>query len=134
MAPHSHTLGKKELHDFYGSRLKAERVLHDAGLASEALSVSARFKHGADIADQIAATPLIRLMEAASLIARDADELMAQHPDLAEGLSNLLTWWTTTFPGGGPKPKTDEKAPAKAPEANGAAPVSTPAKPAAPIA
>ena len=112
------TLSKEEVRKFYGVRLKSEQILHDSELCQEGLSVAARFVHGAAMADQITAPALVRLANAASLIMRDIAELQAEYPSLAEGLKDLVDWWTATYPGGGPKAKgdtTSPAAPAKAP-------------------
>lgn len=101
------TLQKKELVEFYGSRVKPSAILGDVELAVEATAVSARLAHGADLAAQIGAPALVRLMEVASLIVRDVDALVARHPGLADGLSDLTDWWAATFPGAGQRPSKD---------------------------
>jgi len=118
------TLKEERLAAFYGSRLKPERILRDVEMAHDATAASARFIHGAELAAQIGAPALVRLLDIASLIVRDFDELVAQEPSLADGLADLTDWWAATFPGGGPKSKTENAG--SPPPAKSPAPGSTP--------
>ena len=108
------TLQRDEVESFFGTRLKPHQILKNAELAVEATAVARRFAHGAEIATQIAEPALVALMEQAALIVRDADELLAAHPELTDDLQDLTNWWTTTFPGGGPKAKVEGTTPAAA--------------------
>jgi len=101
------TVNRKEVQKFYGDRLDASQVLRDRELAGDALGVAARFTYGADRATQIAAPALVRLLNAASLIVRDVDVLVAKYPDFKDELTDLTDWWNGAFPGGGPKQKSN---------------------------
>jgi hypothetical protein len=115
------TLQRAEVIAFFGKRVKVDQIATDAELALEAMGVAQRLSHGAERAHQIAQAPLARLMEQASRIVRDAHELTAEHPGLADGLKSLTDWWSATFPGGGPRSKGDVPSHAPVPAAANAA-------------
>lgn len=94
------TLQKPEVSAFYGNRLKPHEITRNAELAVEASAVAARLAHGAEVATQIGEPAHADLLLQASFIVRDAPELIRQHPNLADGLADILNWWSTTFPGG----------------------------------
>lgn len=105
-------LGKPEAKAFFGSRMDSEQIVQDASLATDAETAAARFAHGAMAAQQIGAPAQQRLMAQASLIIDSAEDFIAAFPKLANDLQDLVTWWTATFPGGGPKQKPANTRPA----------------------
>ncbi|MBS2030826.1 MAG: hypothetical protein JST54_23180 [Deltaproteobacteria bacterium] len=98
-------LRKEDAKAFFGSRLKPEKIVDDVTLATNAESVAARMTHGASIAQQIAAPAELRLVEQLQLIVDNAADFLAQFPQYQDDLEPALTWWTSTFPGGGPRQK-----------------------------
>jgi hypothetical protein len=60
---------------------------------------------------------MLRLMDVAALVVRDADALIEKYPNLQDGLADLIDWWDATFLGG--KHRTKQDAP----------PAPSPAKP-----
>jgi len=98
-------LHKEDAKAFFGSRLKPEKIVDDVTLSTNAEGVAARMMHGASIAQQIAAPAEVRLVEQLQLIIDNAADFLAEFPQYQDDLEAALTWWTSTFPGGGPRQK-----------------------------
>jgi len=98
-------LHKEDAKAFFGSRLRPEKIVEDVTLSTNAEGVAARMMHGAAIAQQIAAPAEVRLVEQLQLIIDNAADFLAEFPQYQDDLEPALTWWTSTFPGGGPRQK-----------------------------
>ena len=64
-------------------------------------------KHGAEVALQIAAPSEARLQSQLQFVVENAPALLKKHAKYEDDLTPALAWWAATFPGGGPRTKTD---------------------------
>lgn len=102
-------LRKFEVQAFIGSRLEPEKIEDDVALVLQAEGVADRMRHGAEVAQQIAAPPELRLLNQLALVVDAAPDLIARYPKLKDDLEPAIAWWTSTFPGGGPRTKANDK-------------------------